>query len=930
MRRWFLSYHSPDQPLAERLKAAIEYKDSGAVVFFAPANLRAGGRWAPALAEAIAESNAFVLLVTESGIGRWQEIEYDAAFDRHVNSGEFPVVLMLLEGQTAPRLAFLKQLHWIVTPDPASEKDVARLIEAVISGRDDKLRERWRYTVPYRGLSAMEEKDSDYFFGRERETVEVVNVLATESGRLPVLLGNSGVGKSSLAQAGVIAALRRQAWPETASNVGRPWPQVFQNSRRWCFLTMRPGADPIKALVEAFLENWQFNAGDPARIKQRNEWVELLLDDNKKTKLADLLDETRRRSKELNQPEPPAFFMYVDQGEELYMPRTEERQRRRFSEILAHGLTDLRLRALMSLRSDFLGALQGDEPLFDVRWQIDVPPLREAQLREVVSRPAAILSARFEFEALAAGIAYRTAEESAKDAGALPLLSYLLDDMWTEMVKRGDGTLRLPAAAIELGRVLVERADAFLARHPESEEALRRVLTLKLATVRENGEPTRRRAPRSEFSNDEWRLVSELADHPNRLLVTSTLKPGKTYAEVAHEAIFRRWDKLRKWIAAEREFLSWRSGLETARRAWQAAPERSRNDALLMGFPLVQARTWLGKRADDIPQADREFIAQSRKAAQRRKLRMQAAFGALAAVIVLGFAGYWNDQALKRLYHRFAHVRGSVLTVQAERSLKPGEPFRECAKTDGEYSKYCPEMVVVPAGKFMMGSPATEKDRAKDEGPQHEVTIARPFAVSKFEVTFDQWEACIEYGVCTRVGSPYGHGKQPAINISWDDAQEFVKWLSRLTGQRYRLLSEAEWEYAARAGTTSPYSFGDGSGLAENAWYRDNSPSGAHSVGEKKPNAFGLYDMHGNVSEWVEDCYHDSYGGSPTDGSAWTAGDCPSRVIRGGSWRHGARDLRSVSRYDNPPGDPLDNLGFRVGRTLFAGAGAIMVAPGEH
>jgi hypothetical protein len=297
MRRWFLSYHTPDEALAERLKAAIERRDDGAIVFFAPANLRAGVRWAPALAEAIAEATAFVLLVTERGIGRWQEIEYEAAFDKHVNSPDFPIVLMLLEGHAAPRLAFLKQLHWIVTPDPASEKDVARLIEAVVCGRDARPGERWRYTIPYRGLSAMEEKDSDYFFGRERETVEALNVLAKQSGRLPVLLGNSGVGKSSLAQAGVMAALRRQAWPETAGDVG-PWPPVFQNSRQWCFLTMRPGPEPIKALVEAFLENWQFDAGNPVRIKRRNEWMELLLDDKKKTNLSDLLDETGRRHKD--------------------------------------------------------------------------------------------------------------------------------------------------------------------------------------------------------------------------------------------------------------------------------------------------------------------------------------------------------------------------------------------------------------------------------------------------------------------------------------------------------------------------------------------------------------------------------------------------------------------------------------------------------
>ena len=188
------------------------------------------------------------------------------------------------------------------------------------------------------------------------------------------------------------------------------------------------------------------------------------------------------------------------------------------------------------------------------------------------------------------------------------------------MVARGDGVLRLPAQAIELGGVLVDRADAFLATHPNSEDELRRIFTLKLATVREGEEPTRRRALRSEFTDEEWRLVSELADHPNRLLVTATPESGEAYAEVAHEAIFRRWDKLRDWIAAEREFLAWRTGLEAARRRGRRAGH-SKDDALLMGLALAQAQSWLAQRSEDIPEADRDFIVESRKAARRRRLR---------------------------------------------------------------------------------------------------------------------------------------------------------------------------------------------------------------------------------------------------------------------------------------------------------------------
>src|SRR5215475_11233780 len=223
---------------------------------------------------------------------------------------------------------------------------------------------------------------------------------------------------------------------------------------------------------------------------------------------------------------------------------------------------------LMSMRADFLGELQKDEPLFEVHRKIDVPPLREAELREVVSQPAELLSARFETTELVDIITRRTVEDSVKDAGALPLLSYTLDDMWTQMVKRGDGILRLPAQSFELGGVLVDRADAFLAAHPKSEDQLRRIFTLKLATVREGEEPTRRRALRSEFTDEAWRLVTALADHPNRLLVTATTEGGQTSAEVAHEVIFRRWGKLCHWIAAEREFLAWRTGLEGDRRAW--------------------------------------------------------------------------------------------------------------------------------------------------------------------------------------------------------------------------------------------------------------------------------------------------------------------------------------------------------------------------
>jgi formylglycine-generating enzyme required for sulfatase activity len=920
MRRWFLSYNSQDLALMQSLESALRRKDPDAKIFFANTSLRAGSYWLPELARQIAETTAFVLLIGERGLSRWQFMEYCEALDRRVQEPDFPVILVLLDGQTAPGLPFLRQLHWIPTPDPASEQSITRLLDAA-SGAGTRQAELWRYSVPYRGLAAMTEEDSDFFFGRASETVAVIDALEATPDRLCVLLGNSGVGKSSLSQAGVLACLARQHWPETIAS-GRAKPQSFHDSRRWCFLKLRPGREPLTALVEVFLRTWQLDPTSTLWAQRQSEWIAALLDG--KLTLGDLLDATERQYEKLERPQPPAFLLSIDQGEELYI-RAKDRQRRRFSEILAHGIGDPRLRAQMSLRSDFFGELQNDEPLYASHRQINVAPLRETQLREVVSRPAELLAARFESENLAFEIARRTAEESAKEVGALPLLSYLLDDMWRQMVQRGDGVLRLPPQSFDLGAVLVVRADAFLACHPQCEDQLRRIFIFRLASAREEGEPTRRRAPRSEFSDADWRLVTELADYPYRLLVTATPEVGETYAEVAHEAIFRRWDKLREWIAVEREFLIWKSGLQAHRRAWQAAPERSRSDALLMGFALAQAQGWLTTRAQDLPKVDREFIDDSlkrealdreqRERVRRRTRRTRALAGVLLVGSLAGlvYAGWRNQAYLQVRAVMLGEILWpKVLEPETERKLRPKQSFKECAS--------CPEMVVVPAGEFMMGSSANEKGRHGNESPQHKVTIARTFAVSKFEVTFDEWDACVAVGGCDHVEDQgWGRGRMPVINVNWGEAQRYVAWLSKQTGKPYRMLSEAEWEYAARAGSEKVYPWGDeiGEGNANcdgcgSEWDdKQTAPVGSFAA-----NTFGLHDMQGNVWEWVEDCYHENYQGAPQDGSAWTTDDCSRRAVRGGSWVDRPLDVGSASRLGFAASDRGIVFGLRVGRTL--------------
>ncbi len=237
----------------------------------------------------------------------------------------------------------------------------------------------------------------------------------------------------------------------------------------------------------------------------------------------------------------------------------------------------------------------------------------------------------------------------------------------------------------------------------------------------------------------------------------------------------------------------------------------------------------------------------------------------------------------------------------------------------------CPELVVVPAGTFKMGSPASEEGRDDDEGPQHRVTIAKPFAVGKYEVTFAEWDTCLRAGDCAHNPDDqgWGRGNRPVIDVSWRDVQQYLAWLSRKTGKPYRLLSESEWEYAARAETSGPFHFGDMISIDQanyGAMYsNDNAYRGRTvAVGSFPANNFGLHDMHGNVREWVEDCGHSSYVGAPSDGDAWTgSGDCDQRVVRDGSWNDSMGWLRSAARnLHTYARNRHDEIGFRVARTL--------------
>jgi len=248
-----------------------------------------------------------------------------------------------------------------------------------------------------------------------------------------------------------------------------------------------------------------------------------------------------------------------------------------------------------------------------------------------------------------------------------------------------------------------------------------------------------------------------------------------------------------------------------------------------------------------------------------------------------------------------------------------GETFKDCDD--------CPEMVVVPDGRFTLGSPASEADRQASESPEVAVAIAKPFAVSKLEITYDQWDSCALEGACGGYrpkDAGGGKGARPVTYVSWDDAKAYVDYLRKKTGQPYRLPSEAEWEYAARAGSGAAFATG-GEILTTQANFDGSQTAGTRKLGDYlgqsaeagsyPANAFGLHDMHGNVAEWVEDCWNGNHKGASSDGAP-RSGDCARRVVKGGAWYFEAAFARAAARMSYPKAKRLNIVGFRVARDL--------------
>jgi subtilisin family serine protease len=608
--RIFLSYLTRDIEPAERLAEGLRRQRPDLEVFLDRRVLAVGAYWIPRLADELAKADAVLFLVGQR-IGPWQELEYYEAqrLSRKAGRDGRPVIVPVIMEKQAPGLPFFELLHHIFASDPAHPDALAAVLAGLAGATPAGAEPAWKRFNPYKGLPALTSADAAFFFGREELTAAILDALRPNPDTVLVLIGASGVGKSSVAQAGVLAALKSQLWPLGQGT----WPAELADSRGWLQMTIRPGEAPLKELALGFVRLIVDRSYE--QDSDAEGWVERF---RRGAKLADLLRIVRRELEGRTGSDAlRRFLLYVDQGEELYS-RAPPGDAQRFSALLAEAARLPDVHVLASLRADYYGQLQADAALFPATQRIDIPPLQADGLETVIRRPAERLGARFDLDEMPSQIAAATASEP----GALPLLSYLMSDMWAAMQARGDGVLRWSERpeVIDIAAPLRERAERFRALNPGQEGALRRLFTLRLAHVPPEGETVRRRARKGECAADEWAIAETLAEPDWRLLTLNVPDGGQEpTAEVAHEQLLRKWPTLTRWLEGQRGFLVWKGEIEADRREWDKLPEAERATGLLSGRRLQRAQQWIVSHRDEVPAADRAFVEASIAADKDRR-----------------------------------------------------------------------------------------------------------------------------------------------------------------------------------------------------------------------------------------------------------------------------------------------------------------------
>jgi formylglycine-generating enzyme required for sulfatase activity/energy-coupling factor transporter ATP-binding protein EcfA2 len=715
---------------------------------------------------------------------------------------------------------------------------------------------------PYQGLEKFTEETAEYYCGRDRLVSELLKELS-ESAFVPVI-GASGSGKSSLVRAGLLP-IARPRW----EILGPITPSDHNNK-------------PTTALAELLLAPYK-RPGDKQKVRS------LLESDSFYEAVAGL-------------PGEKSFLLVVDQFEELFTLVAEE-ERRRFIRWLAGPDNDDeyrdfhnkrqesdRLRIVMTMRSDFMDQFQSYRQLNVLASQEKVcwvGPMTQQELQVAIAEPA-----QKNGYTLDPGLVDLIVGDVDAEPNSLPLLEYALKLLWDERdtaqqrltldaykTLGGDGT------AGRLKGALNVKAEEIYDGLTEAERTWAQRIFRRLVRTLPGTKDTRQRQRRLDLENlartdiDRAAIANVLFDfEAARLLV-----PDGDYVDLAHEALIQGWQRFATWRKEGRDVLRLVDRIGDAYGEWFAKSYVSK------GFKLrdvgsVQSLESELEREDKI-----------------KDLYLLREVDVAQIEAVTGIEDYLSAEQLE-------------FVQQSRYKYKPW--------LDPTWL----ELVEIPGGTFMMGCPyvildAFDDDN-KNERPYHEVSVSA-FRMGKYPVTQAQWQDIavtpkVHHFLRPNPSSFYGD-RRPVEKVSWLEAQEFCARLSRETKQTYRLPSEAEWEYACRAGAQehTRYYFGDDIlALKDYAW---GGESESHPVGEKKPNAWGLYDMHGNVEEWCEDKWHDNYEGAPDDGRAWTSGsDSDSRLLRGGSWKSPWQDkyfeCRSAYRSNADADDRDDNIGFRVVR----------------
>ncbi|MBS0151886.1 MAG: SUMF1/EgtB/PvdO family nonheme iron enzyme [Nitrospira sp.] len=704
---------------------------------------------------------------------------------------------------------------------------------------------------PYPGLMHFNRKYAPVFFGRTAEVREVLDRMQGPQGRFIIVSGNSGVGKSSLIDAGLLPKLEQGG---LSGGVQCECVRMVPSQR----------TDPWSSLLVAI-------GGIATRAGLRpDEIVDAL---NRKP---DSLSEHLTRIIK-NGLEGRALVLFLDQMEELFTAQ-DQTKAQQFLAALYRAAQENRLWVLATIRSDHLHHCH-DSP--DMRAVLGgaghypLGPIEPYMVEDLIVKPAGCAGVRVSEE-----LARRIVYDAGAEPGNLPLLAFLLNQLFEkrkdhELTTGVYATLGGVAGAIKQHAEQVERG----IQEKSGEKTLAHLPTLfrSLVTVSVEGVPTRRRPLLREFPEMKG-LIKSLVDA--RLLHTEGQDEEATVS-ISHEKLFEVWPSLKAYVEVNKKQLIDQRLLESRAQKWEE----------------------LGKPWFDGLASGREY--------QDFRRSMTAATPLMKAYLDASSRAKWIQAGAIGLVMLFVSGAGAWLWTTGltlEQALLRGKSYFMSIHI-------APVLETVPAGTFRQGKNGGKFLRAD---PVHEVSI-KTFAMGKYEVTFEEYD---RFAIAERRLLPHdqgwGRNKRPVINVSWQDAKDYAAWLSQKTGTRYRLPSESEWEYAARSGAKQEDWAGT-SNEAELGEYAVFSNDRTAEVGTKKANGFRLHDLSGNVWEWVEDCWHETYQQAPANGSAWMEannGNCGRRVLRGGSWYLKPVYLRASfrDRYDADTRD--DGIGFRLVQDL--------------